>query len=79
MQMAYSELGLAEMLQSGALFVLCRVRRNTNNIPQPSSRNVVVKIVDIPPPIWHLKMGFLVAAHDLGLAMDLLSCFTQNC
>ena len=54
--------------------VLCGVRRITHNVPQPSSLNVVVKTADVPPPIWHLKTGFCVAARDLGLAMDLLSC-----
>ncbi len=54
--------------------VLCGVRRITHNVPQPSSLNVVVKTAVVPPPIWHLKTGFCVAARDLGLAMDLLSC-----
>ncbi len=38
-----------------------------------------VKTADVPPPIWHLKTGFCVAARDLGLAIDLLSCAILNC
>ena len=78
MQMAYSELGLAEMLQSGALFVLSRVRRNTNNIPQPSSHNVVPKIcgATIPGGVnFHSDCSIKAICFVIGISMKNLRNF----